>query len=136
MTRRRTIGRRTVRYLLTDDRAAVRALGRHYLARARARERENARLRRLLEGERAFLDEGVRVVAGVDEAGIAPIAGPVVAAAVVLPPDWVTDGLDDSKRVDPATRERLALAIRGAALAVGVGVVSERIIDRINIYQA
>jgi ribonuclease HII len=60
----------------------------------------------------------------------------VVAAAVVLPDGWIVAELDDSKRVDAATREALDREIRGVAVTVGVGVVSERMIDRINIYQA
>ncbi len=136
LDRRQAVGRQTVRYLLEDERAGVRALGERYLARIRASERERARLRRLIDAERGFLDEAVRVVAGVDEAGMAPIAGPVVAAAVVLPPDWIPNGLDDSKRLDAATRERLDGEIRGVALAVGVGVVSERLVDRMNVYRA
>jgi ribonuclease HII len=135
LERRRVIGRSTVRHLLSDPRSGVRALGAQYLQRVRARERETARLKRLVEGERAAA-EGAAVVAGVDEAGMAPIAGPVVAAAVVLPDDWIPDGLDDSKRLDAAERERLDREIRSVAIAVGVGVVSERVIDRINIYQA
>jgi ribonuclease HII len=78
----------------------------------------------------------VRVVAGVDEVGVAPIAGPVVAAAVILPNGWIGEGLDDSKRLDPVRRERLDREIRRAAVAVGLGIVSERVIDRVNIYQA
>ena len=135
LERRSVVGRSTVRHLLSDPRASVRALGVQYLQRVRARERERARLERLLEGERSAA-EGALVVAGVDEAGMAPIAGPVVAAAVVLPEGWIPEGLDDSKRLDPTTRERLDAEIRGVALGVGVGVVSERVIDRVNIYQA
>lgn len=75
-------------------------------------------------------------MAGVDEAGVSPIAGPVVAAAVILPPGWLPEGLDDSKRLDAPTRERLEAEIRAAALGVGVAVVSERIIDRTNVYRA
>lgn len=135
LERRRVIGRSTVRHLMADPRSSVRALGVQYLQRVRAREREASRLKRLVEGERAAA-EGAAVVAGVDEAGMAPIAGPVVAAAVVLPDGWIPDGLDDSKRLDPATRERLDQEIRSVAVAVGVGVVSERMIDRVNIYQA
>ncbi len=135
MSRRRAVGRCTVRYLLDDPRAGVQALGRRYLAVIRARERERHRLTKLVETERDLAGDR-SVVAGVDEAGVSPIAGPVVAAAVVLPEDWIVDGLDDSKRLDPGQRERLDRAIRANATAVGVGAVSERMIDRINIYQA
>ena len=136
LERRRSVGRLTASYLMQDERAGVRALGLRYLQEVRARERERSRLNRLLEAERELLSEGVRVAAGVDEAGMAPIAGPVVAAAVVLPPDWIPAGLDDSKRLDASHRERLEEEIRAAGAAVGVGIVSERIIDRVNIYQA
>lgn len=136
LSRRRTVGRRTVGVLLCDERAGVRELGLRYLGQVRSRERERARLVRLLNTERELLSDGALVVAGVDEAGMAPIAGPVVAAAVVLPGDWLPDGLDDSKRLDPLSRERLEAEIRASASAVGVGVVSERVIDRVNIYQA
>lgn len=141
--RRQVVGRQTVEHLLHDPRASVRAIGERYLERVRATEREKARVRRLLGTERELVEaEGrlrgdpVTVVAGVDEAGMAPLAGPVVAAAVVLPDGWIVAELDDSKRVDPHTRDVLDREIRGVALAVGVGVVSERVIDRINIYQA
>ena len=136
LSRRRSIGRTTVRVLLQDERAGVRELGLRYLGHLRSRERERARLMRLLNAERELVFEGMLVVAGVDEVGMAPIAGPVVAAAVVLPRDWLPAGLDDSKRLDPESRERLDLEIRRAASAIGVGVVSERVIDRVNIYQA
>ena len=136
LSRRRSVGRTTIGFLLRDERAGVRELGFRYLERARDRECERARLMRLLAAERELLFDQVLVVAGVDEAGMAPIAGPVVAAAVVLPRDWLPDGLDDSKRLDPESRERLDREIRRSASAVGVGVVSERVIDRVNIYQA
>lgn len=143
LSRRQAVGRHTALHLRRDPRASVRALGERYLERVRAAEREKARVRRLLGTERELLEaeaqrrgDRVTVVAGVDEVGMAPLAGPVVAAAVVLPDGWIVAELDDSKRVDPATREALDREIRGVALAVGVGVVSERVIDRINIYQA
>ena len=79
---------------------------------------------------------GYERVAGVDEAGRGPLAGPVVAAAVILPPGCVLPGLDDSKRVEPEIRKRLDREIRRRALAVGVGVVSAATIDVDNVLQA
>ncbi len=79
---------------------------------------------------------GFRTVAGVDEAGRGPLAGPVVAAAVVLPEGFELPGLNDSKQVSAAERERLYPLIRQNALAVGVGVVSPERIDEVNILQA
>jgi ribonuclease HII len=79
---------------------------------------------------------GYARVAGVDEAGRGPLAGPVVAAAVILSPGCVLPGLDDSKRIEPENRKRLDLEIRGRALAVGVGVVSAAMIDADNVLVA
>jgi ribonuclease HII len=75
-------------------------------------------------------------VAGVDEAGRGPLAGPVVAAAVVLPPGRVIDGLDDSKRLTPEERDELFGEIEERAMAVGVGIIDAATIDRVNILEA
>jgi len=75
-------------------------------------------------------------VAGLDEAGRGPLAGPVVAAAVIFRPGHVIAGVDDSKRLDPGERERLFDLIMANAAAVGVGVVDPETIDRINILEA
>lgn len=79
---------------------------------------------------------GFRVVAGVDEAGRGPLAGPVVAAAVVLPEGFDLPGLTDSKQLSASERERLFPLIRSRALAVGIGVASAREIDELNVLQA
>jgi ribonuclease HII len=79
---------------------------------------------------------GYRAVAGVDEAGRGPLAGPVVAAAVVLPQAFELPGLDDSKKLSAAERERLFRLIRRQAAAVGLGIVTAAEIDEINILQA
>lgn len=89
----------------------------------------------LLEYERRFWGRGLSV-AGVDEAGRGPLAGPVVAAAVVLPPGTVIEGADDSKVLTPGVREELYGRILGAALGVGVGAASVREIDRVNILRS
>ena len=75
-------------------------------------------------------------VAGIDEAGRGPLAGPVVAAAVIIAPDRRIKGLADSKLLPPERREELFHVIQERALAVGVGVVDHETIDRINILQA
>jgi len=75
-------------------------------------------------------------VAGIDEAGRGPLAGPVVAAAVVLRPDRVIDGVDDSKRLTRKERSRLLVDIRRHAMAVAVGIIDAATIDRINILEA
>jgi ribonuclease HII len=79
---------------------------------------------------------GVGRVAGVDEAGRGPLAGPVVAAAVILAPDRRVASLADSKLLTPERREELFLVIHARALAVGVGVVDHETIDRVNILEA
>ena len=81
-------------------------------------------------------EKGYRLIAGVDEAGRGPLAGPVVAAAVVLPPDAILQGLDDSKKLSPAKREELFPKIQTQAIAYGVAVVNPEVIDEINILQA
>ena len=99
-------------------------------------ETETRRLERLCEYERAFYDTGLRYVAGVDEVGRGPLAGPVLACAVILPTDARIRGIDDSKRLSPKKREALAELIRETAVSIGVGSVDEKTIDEINILQA
>ncbi len=76
------------------------------------------------------------LVCGIDEAGRGPLAGPVCAAAVILPSDWEPDGLDDSKKLSPARREALYDEITRRALAWSVAFASEQEIDEVNILQA
>lgn len=98
-------------------------------------ELEATRLQGLLDYERGFWSRGL-LVAGVDEAGRGPLAGPVVAAAVVLPVDAYVPGADDSKQLSAEVREALFTEIMATALCVGVGAASVREIDRFNILQA
>jgi len=86
--------------------------------------------------EKASRKDGFFRVAGVDEAGRGPLAGPVVAAAVVLPADAVLPGVTDSKKLSPAVRDRLYDTIYTQALAIGIGIVDAVEIDRINILRA
>jgi ribonuclease HII len=89
-----------------------------------------------LEIEETYWVRGFEYVAGVDEAGRGPLAGPVVAAAVILPRGVLIDGVNDSKKLSARRRESLYHKIVEVALSVGVGIVSHEVIDRINIYQA
>ncbi len=98
--------------------------------------RQAARMGVLLRVERGLWRMGLTKVAGVDEVGVGPLAGPVVAAAVILPPSLRLRGIDDSKRLSQALRVELAEKIRAAALGVGIGVVEVNDIDRLNIYRA
>lgn len=89
-----------------------------------------------LSHEEALWRCGIRHVAGVDEAGRGPLAGPVVAAAVIFPPGVLIAGVDDSKKLSPEEREEVFGAIHEHAVAVGVGIVGHAEIDKINILQA
>lgn len=95
----------------------------------------NARPRSPLDYERGLWGRG-RLVAGVDEVGRGPLAGPVVAAAVVLPREGHVEGADDSKRLTPDRREALFHEVLAAALAVGIGAASVREVDHLNILRA
>ena len=97
---------------------------------------ERARLRSMAVLERSLRDRGVRYAAGVDEAGRGALAGPVIAAAVILPDDAMITGLDDSKRLTPARRDVLYDEITDLATAVGVGRSDAAVIDTVNIRRA
>ena len=99
-------------------------------------EREMERLQGLMVFEQRAYRNGVRFVAGIDEAGRGPLAGPVVAAAVILPRDCFIQDVDDSKKVPRTKREILAEVIKQKSLAWAVGIVDERTIDEINILNA
>ncbi|MHB8845578.1 MAG: ribonuclease H family protein, partial [Nitrospirota bacterium] len=90
----------------------------------------------LLFFERSARESGAVRIAGLDEAGRGPLAGPVVAAAVVLPEGLLIPGVDDSKQVAEALREKLYGEITAAAVAYGIGIVDERTIDEVNIREA
>lgn len=89
-----------------------------------------------LKFEKTAHSNGFTYVAGIDEAGRGPLAGPVMAAAVILPAGLSIIGVDDSKKLTPDKREKLFEIIMAQALAVGVGIMSPAEIDRINILQA
>ncbi len=86
--------------------------------------------------ERQVHSEGYSLIAGIDEAGRGPLAGPVVSAAVILPDDFTIKGLTDSKRLSPRRREEIFWVILEYARAVSIGWVSSWMVDRINIRRA
>ena len=90
----------------------------------------------MLRYERQLADEGYKYIAGVDEAGRGPLAGPVVVAAVVMPLDKLIEGVNDSKKLSAKKREALYELIMQSALSVKVSVISHEIIDEINILNA
>jgi len=97
---------------------------------------ERIRLDAMRHFELVLWKSGVQDIAGVDEAGVAPLAGPVVAAAVMFPPNTDIAGINDSKQLDAQQREELAVEIRAKASGVSVGIGTVEDIDRINIYHA
>lgn len=130
------VSARTLRALRLDRRQGVRTLAAQLERRAAAERRERIRIRRMLRVERALWRAGVRYVAGVDEVGVGPLAGPVVAAAVIFFAGDRLAGVDDSKRLDPDSRTALTAAIRNRAAGVGIGSASVEEIDQLNIYYA
>jgi ribonuclease HII len=119
-----------------DPRTGARAvLG--AVARRRAENRaEGQRLRGLLAFETELWDGGATRIAGVDEAGVGTLAGPVVAAAAILPRELRPRGLDDSKQLDARARERLCAEVKAGAVAWAVGVATHAEVDALNVYQA
>ncbi len=122
--------------LESDPRQGARQLA----ARLRARQQENRaegqRLRHLLKFETELWAQGFAQIAGVDEAGVGPLAGPVVAGAAILPRDYKLRALDDSKKLDEATREQLAEQLKTDAVAWAIGIADVAEIDQLNIYHA
>ncbi|HVO26023.1 MAG TPA: ribonuclease HII [Candidatus Margulisiibacteriota bacterium] len=103
---------------------------------AKRQRRQAARMGVLLRVERELWRSGLTRVAGVDEVGVGPLAGPVVAAAVIVPPNTKLRGVDDSKLLTATLREELAAKIQAAAVGIGIGIVDVADIDRLNIYHA
>ncbi|MCL2057483.1 MAG: ribonuclease HII [Oscillospiraceae bacterium] len=97
---------------------------------------EIMRLDAMMAYERAAAGQGYRLVAGIDEVGRGPLAGPVVSAAVILPERYYLEGLNDSKKLTARARDRLCLRIAQDAVAWGVGLCDSREIDEINILNA
>lgn len=132
----RPLPRQVEALLRTDPRPGAKKLLEAIEKRRRKNRAEGQRLRKILRFETELWNQGVLRVAGVDEAGMSPLAGPVAAAAVILPPYFRLARVDDSKRLDAQTREALAAEIKRNAVAWAVGLVEPEEIDRINIYQA
>lgn len=99
-------------------------------------EKELQRLNEMYLYEKEAFGQGLEFVAGMDEAGRGPLAGPVVAACVILPKDCLIEGVNDSKKLSPAKREKLYDIIMEQAISVGIGIVDEKTIDEINILNA
>ncbi len=125
--------------LRRDPRSGARSLAAWVDRRERARRTERDRLLRFFSRRERLLESGVKFVAGTDEVGVGPLAGPLVAAAVIFPREIEFDalsGLDDSKRLTRKVREALDLEIRRQACAVFVAEVSAADVDRLNTVRA
>ena len=97
---------------------------------------ERIRLEQMLHYEKELRAEGFRSIAGLDEVGRGPLAGPVVSCAVILPDDFYPVGLNDSKKLSEKKREQLYEIITENAISYGVGIIEHDVIDRINILEA
>jgi ribonuclease HII len=136
VTRGEPLGDADAAALSADPRAGARGVP-VAVERARAAGRaEGQRLLRLLQFETPLWAAGLERIAGVDEAGVGPLAGPVVAAAVILPQGLRPRGLDDSKQLGEAARDRLAAEVKAGALAWGVGLATHLEVDALNVYRA
>lgn len=100
------------------------------------KEKEEARLKELKKIEKEFFDKGIKYIAGIDEAGRGPLAGPVVVASVIMPEDSMIEGVNDSKKVSEIKREKLYDIIIEEAISYGIGIIYQDEIDNINILQA
>ncbi len=119
-----------------DQRVGVQKL----LARHRKQQKKEEQIREhyldMSKYEQKLYSEGVTYIAGVDEVGRGPLAGPVVAAAVILPSTAKLYGINDSKKLSETKRNEFAKKIQQEAVAIGIGIVSSEEIDEINIYEA
>lgn len=119
-----------------DSRKGVQTVLTSFRKKYEKHQQELARLDEILIYERELWAEGYALVAGIDEVGRGPLAGPVVAAAVILPQECKIEGVNDSKKLSAKKREELYDVILEKAVAYGIGVVSNERIDEINILQA
>lgn len=90
----------------------------------------------MYEYEDELYEQGIKLIGGIDEVGRGPLIGPVVTACVILPKDYVLEGLTDSKKLSEKKREKFYDILMKDAISIGIGIVDEKEIDKVNIYQA
>ncbi|HFR3774384.1 TPA: ribonuclease HII [Streptococcus suis] len=122
--------------LTQDERAGVQAAIKKRQKELEKEAAEDARLEAMLSYEKALYDNGVEFIAGIDEVGRGPLAGPVVAAAVILPKGCKIRYLNDSKKIPKSKHEGIYQEVMERAVAVGVGIKDAAVIDQVNIYEA
>ena len=125
-----------VAQLMADERSGVQKLIAQYQNQQRKQQQLQEKYAEMSAFEQELNQKGLRFVAGLDEVGRGPLAGPVVAAAVVLPKNCGIIGLNDSKQLSAKKREELFIEIQNKAVAIGIGIADHEEIDRVNIYQA
>ncbi len=135
--RERPVPKGLIEALESDARQGAQHLAKQIRERWRKNRAEGQRLHNLLRFEIELWADGFNLIAGVDEAGMAPLAGPVIAAACILPRDYKLRGLNDSKQIlDEALRYELAKQIKDDAISWSVGRAEVEEIDKLNIYHA
>ena len=122
--------------LLLDPRQTIKKIGISLQEKVHKHEEEIIRVKGLWRFEEELFSNGIKMIAGIDEVGRGPLAGPVVAAAVILPEGIFIEGINDSKKVNKLRREAIYNVIMKEALGVGIGIVENDIIDEINILNA
>ena len=122
--------------LILDGRAGVQAAISKRKRELQKQVDEDLRLEKMLAYEKELYAQGIDLIAGVDEVGRGPLAGPVVAAAVILPKACKIPGLNDSKKIPKAKHKEIYEAVLQNAIAIGIGVKDNHVIDQVNIYEA
>ena len=122
--------------LILDGRAGVQAAISKRKRELQKQVDEDLRLEKMLAYEKELYTQGIHLIAGVDEVGRGPLAGPVVAAAVILPENCKIPGLNDSKKIPKSKHHAIYQAVLDQALSVGIGIKDNRVIDQVNIYEA
>lgn len=122
--------------LILDGRAGVQAAISKRKHELQKRVDEDLRLEKMLAYENELYAQGIDLIAGVDEVGRGPLAGPVVAAAVILPKACKIPGLNDSKKIPKSKHKEIYEAVLREAIAIGIGVKDNHVIDQVNIYEA
>lgn len=125
-----------LKILKKDSRKGVKKLVLKWERQEELKKQVHEQFVKMTSFERKCRSEGFQYIAGIDEAGRGPLAGPVVAAAVILPENFYLPGLNDSKKLTESKRDEYFEVIMAEALAVGVGIISAQEIDEINILQA
>ncbi|MGT2911080.1 ribonuclease HII [Streptococcus cameli] len=119
-----------------DSRSGVQTAINQRRKAIQAEQDEECRLEKMLSYEKDLYVKGYELIAGIDEVGRGPLAGPVVAAAVILPKNCRIKGLNDSKKIPKSKHQTIYQAVLNQALAVGIGVMDNNVIDKVNIYEA